>query len=76
MSQSPALRAGSDGKMYSHDEIVCVPGSPPIASTVVPASFAIAWRVCFGSSRKTIVPQGASTSSPSTVKTAWPRMTT
>jgi hypothetical protein len=76
VSHSPRLRAGSDGKMYSHDEIACAPGSPPIASTVVPASLATARRRCFGSSRKTIVPHGASISSPSTVKVAWPRITT
>jgi hypothetical protein len=62
--------------MYSHAETSCLPGTPPIASTVVPGSFAIAERCCIGSSRKTSVPAGASTFSPSTVNSARPLTTT
>ena len=40
--QSPAFRAGSDGKMYSQAEISWAPGLPPTARTVVSASFATA----------------------------------
>ena len=38
---------GSEGKKYSQAESSCLPGTPPIASTVVFGSFATAERRCF-----------------------------
>src|SRR5438309_688003 len=61
---------GRAGKKYSPGETSCLPGRPPIASTVVFAAFATAARRCAASSRYTTVPVGASISSPERVSVA------
>ena len=50
------------------------PGLPPITSTVVSGAWAVAER-CWSGWTNRIVPAGASVSSPSMTKRAWPAAT-
>ena len=64
-------------KYHSHaDGANGLSGQPPSASTVVPSSSDTAFRLTSCSGRKTIVPAGASSSSPSSVNRARPETTT
>ncbi len=73
---SPGGRWLAWNSISQPDGVNASPRFAPTASTVVPSSSAIAVRFTAGSGRWTIVPVGASTSSPSRVKVAWPAITT
>ena len=66
----------ASGRSVSHRDICHgAPGRPPTARMDVPSAVARALRMSAGSRTNTSVPAGASTVSPSTVKTACPLIT-